>query len=58
MEMRLKNQSMKNELNKALRVIAREVGDQTNLDQLLSEENAWKGRQQKIEKLKARVKDL
>jgi|JI6StandDraft_1071083.scaffolds.fasta_scaffold32082_1 hypothetical protein len=37
MEMRLKNQNMKNELNKALRVIAREVGEQTNLDELLSE---------------------
>jgi len=56
--MRLKNQSMKNELNKALRVIAREVGEQVNLDELLAEDNAWKGRQKKIEKLKARVKDL
>lgn len=48
MEMRLLNQSMKNELNKALRVIAREVGEDVNLDQLLGEENAWKGRQQRI----------
>lgn len=48
MEMRLKNQTMKNELNKALRVISREVGEQANLDELLSEENSWKGRQQKI----------
>ena len=54
--MRLKNQNMKNELNKAMRVISKEVGENVNIDQLLSEENTWKGRQQKIDKLMGRVK--
>lgn len=56
--MRLKNQAMKTELNKAHRVIGREIGENFEIDLALSEENAWKGRQQKIEKLKGRVKEL
>jgi hypothetical protein len=48
MEMRLKNQTMKNDLNKAMRVIAREIGDNISIEEILSEENSWKGRQQKI----------
>jgi hypothetical protein len=31
-----------------MRVIAREVGGNVNIDQILNEENSWKGRQQKI----------
>ena len=46
--MRLKMQNMKTEVNKANRVIARELGDNFDIDQALSEENGWKGRQQKI----------
>jgi hypothetical protein len=45
-------------LNKAHRLIAREIGEGIDIDQALGEENGWKGRQQKIEKLRGRVKDL
>lgn len=41
-----------------MRIIQREVGDNVNLDQLLMDENGWKGRAQQIEVLKAKVKDL
>ena len=56
--MRLKNQNMKTDLNKAHRLIAREMGEDFDIDKALGEDNAWKGRQQKIEKLKGRVKEL
>jgi hypothetical protein len=36
MEMRLKNQNLKNELNKAHRVIAKEIGDNFDIDQAIS----------------------
>ena len=49
---------MKTEVNKAHRLIARELGQNFDIDQALSEENGWKGRQQKIQKLKYRVKQL
>lgn len=58
MEMRLKNQSIKTELNKAHRLISREIGQNFDIDRALGEENGWKGRQQKIQKLKSRVKEL
>lgn len=48
MEMRLKNQNAKTELNKAHRLIAREIGQNFDIDAALCEDNAWKGRQQKI----------
>jgi L-lactate utilization protein LutB len=41
-----------------MRVLARELGQDFNIDQALADDNGWKGRQQKIERLKARVKDL
>ncbi|EAR85296.2 hypothetical protein TTHERM_00470690 (macronuclear) [Tetrahymena thermophila SB210] len=57
-EFRVQNNNLKNELNKALRVITREVGENVNIDKILLEENGWKGRAQQIEKLKAKVRDL
>lgn len=48
MDFRLKNQNMKSELNKAMRVISRELGEDFNIDQVLNQDNGWKGRQQKI----------
>ena len=58
MEMRLKMQNMKTQVNKAHRLISRELGQNFDIDQALSEQNGWKGRQQKIQKLKYRVKQL
>jgi len=58
MEMRLKIQNSKNELNKAQRLITREIGENVDIDKALAEEGGWKGRQQKIEKLKGRVREL
>ncbi|CAK64446.1 unnamed protein product (macronuclear) [Paramecium tetraurelia] len=57
-EQRVKLQQVKTELNKAMRIIQREVGENANLDQLLMDENGWKGRAQQIEILKSKVKDL
>jgi hypothetical protein len=48
MEFRLQAQNLKTELNKAHRLVAREIGEDFNIDQALNEDNAWKGRQQKI----------
>ena len=48
MEMRLKMQNMKTDINKAHRVITIQLGQNFDIDQALSEENGWKGRQQKI----------
>lgn len=58
MDFRQKLQAAKSQLNKANRLIAREIGEGVDIDQALNEENGWKGRQQKIEKLKGRVKEL
>eukprot|EP01017_Pseudomicrothorax_dubius_P033912 TRINITY_DN4594_c0_g1_i8.p1 TRINITY_DN4594_c0_g1~~TRINITY_DN4594_c0_g1_i8.p1 ORF type:complete len:266 (+),score=77.47 TRINITY_DN4594_c0_g1_i8:217-1014(+) len=57
-ELRIANTSLKSELNKAMRVIAREVGEDINLDKVLSEENSWKGRAQQIEILKGKLREL
>jgi hypothetical protein len=48
MEFRLQTQSLKTEVSKAHRVISREIGENFNIDEVLGEDNAWKGRQQKI----------
>ena len=39
---------MKSELNKVMRLLARELGENFDVDKALGEENGWKGRQQKI----------
>ena len=41
-----------------MRVIEREIGQNFNIDQVLNGDNAWRGRQQKIDKLKGKVKEL
>lgn len=48
MDFRQKLQAAKSGLNKAHRLIAREIGEGVDIDQALGEENGWKGRQQKI----------
>ncbi len=48
MDFRLKLQNMKTDLNKAHRLISKEIGENVDIDHALSQENGWKGRQQKI----------
>lgn len=55
-EERLKNVQLKNDLDKALRVLKKEVGDFDSLDKLLASDS-WKGRAQEIEILKGKLKD-
>jgi hypothetical protein len=55
-EVKLHNTTLKNDFNKAMRVITREIGENISIDAVLSEDNTWKGRAQQIEVLKARVK--
>ncbi|KAM3129583.1 hypothetical protein pb186bvf_018334 [Paramecium bursaria] len=57
-EQRVKIQQIKSELNKAMRIISREVGENVIIDQLLLDENSWKGRAQQIEILKGKVREL
>jgi hypothetical protein len=45
MEMRLKIQNSKNELNKEQRLITREIGENVDIDKALAEKGGWKGRQ-------------
>jgi hypothetical protein len=56
-EERMKSIQLKNDLDKAVRVIKKEVGDFESLDRLLSSDNAWKGRAQEIEILRSKLKD-
>ena len=49
---------MKNELNKANRVIASELGDDFDIDKVLMQKNTWKGRAQKIGILTQKIKRL
>lgn len=57
-EERLKATLLKNDLNKATRILQREVGEFKSLDELAVDDNAWKGRAQQIEILRGKVKDL
>ena len=56
-EERIKTVQLKNDLEKAVRVIKKEVGEFESLDKLVSTDNGWKGRAQEIELLKAKLKD-
>ena len=55
-EERSKNFSMKNDLEKALKIIKKEVGEFESLDKLANNES-WKGRAQEIEILKGKIRD-
>eukprot|EP01016_Furgasonia_blochmanni_P038593 TRINITY_DN4686_c0_g2_i1.p1 TRINITY_DN4686_c0_g2~~TRINITY_DN4686_c0_g2_i1.p1 ORF type:complete len:464 (+),score=117.02 TRINITY_DN4686_c0_g2_i1:404-1795(+) len=57
-ELRVQLSGIKNDFNKAMRVISREIGEGADVDKILLEENGWKGRAQQIELLKGKVKDL
>lgn len=56
-EERMKAIQLKNDLEKAVRIIKKEIGEFDSLDRLLSSDNAWKGRAQEIEILKSKLKD-
>ena len=43
-KLRNENQSMKLELDKATKVLEREIGEIVNLDDLLKDNTSWKGR--------------
>jgi hypothetical protein len=56
-EERLKCFRLKNELNKSVRIIQREVGEFGTLDEILENES-WRGRAQQIAVLKSKMKDV
>jgi hypothetical protein len=39
-------------LDKAIKCLERETGENVNLDEMVKEDSQWKGRAQKIERLK------
>lgn len=50
--MRNENQALELKLNKAERLLEREIGEVVDIDQLSRDESNWKGRAQKLEILK------
>ena len=54
--MRNENQQIKLDYDKAIRALEKEMGEVVNVDEILREDSQWKGRAQKIELLKTRVK--
>ena len=57
-KMRNENQEQKILLEKATRLLEREIGEIVDINELSKENSTWKGRSQKIELLKAQVKRL
>jgi hypothetical protein len=53
---RLKTTRLKKDLDKSIRIIHKEVGEFSTLDELLEKEN-WKGRAEQIKNLKNKVED-
>lgn len=51
-------QKYKIDLEKAMKIIEREVGEGQSIDDILKGDSNWKGRAQKIEMLKAKLKKL
>lgn len=43
-KLRNENQQLKGELDKAIKVLEKETGEIVNIDELLKEDTAWKGR--------------
>ena len=50
---RNENQTLAGSLDKAVRLLEREIGEVVNVEDLVKEDSQWKGRAQKIELLKA-----
>ena len=57
-KMRNENQEQKILLEKATRLLEREIGEIVDINELSKETSTWKGRSQKIELLKGQVKKL
>lgn len=57
-KLRNENSEQKQLLDKATRLLEREIGEIVDINDLSKEESQWRGRQQKIELLKTQVKKL
>lgn len=57
-KLRNEAQKFKTDLDKATKLIEREIGESISIDELLKSDSTWKGRAQKIEALKAKIKKL
>ena len=57
-KLRNDSQKYKQDFEKAMKVIEREVGEGQTVDEILKSESSWKGRAQKIEMLKSKIKQL
>ena len=57
-KLRNESQKYKQDYDKAMKVIEREVGEGQTVEEILKSESSWKGRAQKIEMLKAKIKQL
>jgi len=55
-KLRNENQQLKIDYDKAVRALEKEMGEVVNVDDILKEDSQWKGRAQKIEILKAKLK--
>ena len=55
-KLRNENQYLSTQLDKAIRLLEREIGEIVDIDSLYKEESQWKGRAQKIELLKLQLK--
>jgi len=55
-KLRNENQTFSTQLDKATRLLEREIGEVVDIDQLTKDDSNWKGRAQKIEVLRAQVK--
>ncbi|XP_074652868.1 coiled-coil domain-containing protein 13-like [Tubulanus polymorphus] len=57
-EFRMQNQTLKLELQKAMKVLSQEVGDNVNVQSLLNNPGNWKGRAQQVLLLQKKVSEL
>ncbi len=55
-KLRNENQQLQQQVDKATRLLEREIGECVDIDSLFKEESSWKGRAQKIEVLKSQLK--
>mmetsp|Transcript_10019 Transcript_10019/g.9952 ORF Transcript_10019/g.9952 Transcript_10019/m.9952 type:complete len:87 (-) Transcript_10019:757-1017(-) len=57
-KMRNENQHLSGQVDKATKILEREVGEVINIDEMAKEDASWKGRAQKIDLLQNKVKKL
>lgn len=55
-KLRNENQEQKILIEKATRILEREIGEVVDINELAKDDSTWKGRAQKVEILKAQVK--